>query len=146
MDAYEKLISLLNVPLSQDFYERFPARRKLPEKWSGPINKRAFEVARYVLGVGTTAYFYHTVSALTLLRYARLVRQFDTPDEQKIVGKMLDAVRAIDPLFEKEIHDPLPLEQTLDTRPYCASPIGPGTRRASPASSMRSSAAASRAW
>lgn len=112
-EAYESLITALKAPLSADFYERFPARRKLPERWEKSIDKRAFEVARYVLGVGTTAYLYHTVSALTLLRYAKLAPHFDTPHEQKVVvGKMLDCVRAIDPLFEKELRDPIPLEQT----------------------------------
>ncbi len=115
MDAYERLIEILKVPLGSDFYERFPGRRKQTEKWESSILKRSYEVARYVLGVGTTAYLYHTVSALTLLRYARLCNQFDTPAEQKIVvKKMLDCVREIDPLFEKEIEDPFPLEKTLE--------------------------------
>ncbi len=117
MDAYEKLIDLLKVPLAGDFYERFPGRKKHAEKWDGNINKRAFEVARYVLGVGATAYLYHTVSALTLMRYAKLCRQFDTPDEQRIVvQKMVDCVRAHDPLFEKELQDPMPIEKTLEYR------------------------------
>lgn len=112
-EAYEKLITALRAPISADFYERFPARRKLPERWEKSIDKRVYEVARYALGVGTTAYLYHTVSALTLLRYAKLVRHFDTPDEQRVVvDKMLACVAALDPLFEKELRDPIPLEQT----------------------------------
>jgi len=113
--AYEKLIELLKVPLASDFFERFKARGKQPEKWMNAINKRSFEVARYTLGLGTTAYLYHTVSALTLLRYAKLCALFETPDEQKIVvGQMLERVREIDPLFEKDITDPTPLEKTLE--------------------------------
>lgn len=109
--TYEKLIDLLREPLSADFYERFRARKQQPEKWAGSINKRAFEVARYALGIGTTAYLYHTVSALTLLRYAKLVDHFETPEEQRVlVKKMLDCVLAVDPLFAKELQDPLPLE------------------------------------
>ncbi len=118
-EAYEQLIGLLREPLSKDFFERFRARKAKPEAWSGSIDKRAFEVARYALGVGTTAYLYHTVSALTLLRYAKLVRAFETPLEQKIVvEQMLDCVRAIDPLFEKEIQDPIPLEDTLEHKMF----------------------------
>ncbi len=113
MSAYEKLIDLLRVPLSEDFYDRFKARKKQPEKWQGSIDKRAFEVARYALGVGTTSYLYHTISALTLLRYARLQHHFDTPQEQKIViEQMLQKVCEIDPLFTKELQDPLPLDQS----------------------------------
>lgn len=113
--AYEKLISALRVPLSQDFFERFKARGKQPEKWSSAIDKRAFEVARYVLGIGTTAYLYHTVSALTLMRYARLSRLFEAPHEQRVVvEQMLARVKEWDPLFEKELLDPVPLESTIE--------------------------------
>jgi thymidylate synthase ThyX len=115
MKAYERLIELLKAPLAKDYYERFRARAKDPEKWGKAIDKRAFEVARYVLGVGTTAYLYHTISALTLLRYAKLVQLFETPIEQKVlVAKMLESVLAVDPLFEKELADPIPLESTLE--------------------------------
>lgn len=115
MEAYEKLIEALKPMLTRDYYQRFPARRKYADKWSSSIDKRAYEVARYVLGVGTTAYLYHTISALTLLRYAKLCKLFDTPAEQRIVvEKMLDAVRKRDPLFEKEIEDPLPIEKTVE--------------------------------
>lgn len=117
METYEKLIGFLKVPLAADYYERFRARKNQPEKWNGAIDKRAFEVARYVLGLGTTAYLYHTISALTLLRYAKLCALFETPAEQKIlVEKMLACVRANDPLFDKEVTDPVPLEETLEYR------------------------------
>ncbi len=109
--TYERLIELLREPLAADFYDRFKARKKTPEKWKSNIDKRAYEVARYALGVGTTAYLYHTISALTLMRYAKLVDHFDTPEEQRVlVKKMLDCVLKLDPLFEKELQDPLPLE------------------------------------
>ncbi len=115
MSDYERLIELLKIPLSKDYYERFKARGKDPQKWDGAINKRSFEVARYALGVGTTAYLYHTISALTLLRYAKLVDFFETPKEQRVlVEKMLQCVREVDPLFEKEIEDATPLENTLE--------------------------------
>ena len=113
MQDYEALIGALREQLAADYFERFPARKRLPEKWSPSIDKRAYEVARYVLGVGTTAYLYHTVSALTLMRLARLTRFFDVPQEQGIVvGAMLDRVRELDPLFEKDLEDPFPLERT----------------------------------
>jgi thymidylate synthase ThyX len=126
MQAYERLIDLLREPLSSDFFERFPARRKKAETWAGAINKRAYEVARYVLGVGTTAYLYHTVSALTLLRYAKLIRLFETPDEQRVaIERMIDCVKQLDPLFAKEVSDPVPLEETLEYRCYQQSTCKP---------------------
>ena len=65
MEVYEKLIEILKKPLAEDFFSRFKARAKQPEKWMSAVEKRAYEVARYALGVGTTAYLYHTISALT---------------------------------------------------------------------------------
>jgi thymidylate synthase ThyX len=117
MSDYERLIELLRVPIEADYYDRFKSRRKEPERWKGVVDKRSFEVARYALGVGTTAYLYHTVSALTLMRYAKLCNAFETPAEQRVlVQKMLDKVREIDPLFEKELTDPMPIEKTLEYR------------------------------
>ncbi|MFM8269464.1 MAG: FAD-dependent thymidylate synthase [Pseudomonadota bacterium] len=115
MSTYEKLIEVLRPPIRTDYYDRFKSRKKYSDKWDPQVEKRLYEVARYALGVGTTAYLYHTVSALTLLRYWRLCQEFETPIEQKIVvQKMLEAVKAADPLFEKEIQDPVSLEKTLE--------------------------------
>lgn len=115
METYQRLIDVLRPPIRHDYYERFKSRKKYADKWDTQVEKRLYEVARYALGVGTTAYLYHTVSALTLLRYWRLCQEFETPSEQKVVvEKMLEAVKASDPLFEKEIQDPLPLDRTLE--------------------------------
>jgi thymidylate synthase ThyX len=71
------------------------------------------EVARYVLPVATFAYLYHTVSALTLLRYARLAGQYDVPAEQRaVVGAMLEEVLRLDPEYARILEDPIPLEET----------------------------------
>ncbi len=113
--AYESLIELLRVPIGSDYFNRFPARKRDDARWSGAVEKRSYEVARYVLGIGTTAHLYHTVSALTLLRYHRLCRLFDTPTEQReVIGRMMDCVRQSDPLFEKDIVDPEPVENTAE--------------------------------
>ena len=115
MQTYESLIEILRAPIKSDYYDRFKSRKKYSEKWDPQVEKRLYEVARYALGVGTTAYLYHTISALTLLRYWRLCQEFETPQEQKVVvQKMLEAVRRADPLFDKEIQDPVSLEDTLE--------------------------------
>ena len=41
-------------------------------RFAGAVQKRAQEIARYVLPVATFAYLYHTVSGITLFRYWRL--------------------------------------------------------------------------
>src|SRR3989338_1717746 len=113
--AYEKLIELLRPAITGEYFQRFVSRKKDPARWAPAIDKRVYEVARYVLGIGTSAHLYHTVSALTLLRYARMCELFETPAEQKVVvGKMLDCVRAVDPLFDKDIVSGQPLESTLE--------------------------------
>jgi len=110
---YEALIQLLLPKVEGEYYSIFPVRRKWAEKYKGVVAKKAYEIARYVLPVATYAYLYHTISALTLLRYARLVNLFDTPTEQRIlVEKMVEEVAKIDPEFQRELSDPYPLEAT----------------------------------
>jgi len=113
MDRYNQLIELLLPEIRKRFYALFPQREKTSEKYELSLRKRAYEVARYLLPVATHAYLYHTVSALTLLRYRRLSGMFDTSFEQRyVVDKMIKAVMIQDPDFEKELKDPLPLEET----------------------------------
>lgn len=117
MHAYHALNELLAPKVAEEFFRIFPARRRTPEKWATSIKKRAQEVARYVLPIGTFAHLYHTVSGITLHRYHRLCRQLDVPVETKLlVDAMVAAVRTIDPLFFERIEDPLPLEATLEHR------------------------------
>lgn len=115
MRCYLELGEQLLPKIEETFYGIFPARRRTPERWAGTLKKRAQEIARYVLPIGTFAHLYHTVSGLTLHRYHRLAGQLDVPDEVRLlVQGMVDAVGAIDPLFFANIEDPLPLEQTLE--------------------------------
>ncbi len=62
MAAYQRLIALLTPKVAEEFFRIFPARKKKPEKWALALKKRAQEVARYVLPIGTFAHLYHTVS------------------------------------------------------------------------------------
>ncbi|MFN0060974.1 MAG: FAD-dependent thymidylate synthase [Myxococcaceae bacterium] len=117
MTAYQALIPLLLPKVEEEFYRIFPARRRTPEKWAASLKKRAQEVARYVLPIGTFAHLYHTVSGITLHRYHRLCQQLDVPTETRLVVEgMVAAVRTIDPLFFSQIEDPLPLTSTLEYR------------------------------
>ncbi|MCA9938816.1 MAG: FAD-dependent thymidylate synthase [Anaerolineales bacterium] len=122
IDAYQALIDLLTPTVTHFYFQTFPQRapaarrdsqaHPLARRW---IPKKSMEVARYVLPVATFAYLYHTVSVLTLLRYYRLCRQFDTPHETRIVVQgMVDALLALDPQLNKILEEPLPLEQTLE--------------------------------
>lgn len=117
MDDYRRLIERLT-PVTEDaFFERFPGRRRNAEKYAKDVQKRAQEVARYVLPVATFAYLYHTVSGITLLRYARLSEQLDTPTETRlVVGRMVDALLEHDPSYGHILEEPMPLEETPEWR------------------------------
>ncbi len=121
MDAYAKLISLVEPTTHEEYFGIFKARAKTPDKWSNVLKKKEQEVARYVLPVATHAHLYHTISGITLHRYHRLSRQFDTPLEQKIVvDKMVEEVNKFDPLFFRNIEETMPLEQTVEYQQFTA--------------------------
>lgn len=117
MAAYRKLIELLTPKVAEEFFRIFPARRRALEKWTLGIKKKAQEIARYVLPIGTFAHLYHTVSGITLHRYHRLCQQWDVPTETLLLVKaMVAEVNQVDPLFFQSIEDPIPLEETLEFR------------------------------
>ena len=120
---YHALRELLTPVAAAEYYRRFPSRAHQPDRWAGEIQKKAQEVARYVLPIGTFCYLYHTVSALTLLRYHRLADQMDAPAEQRLVIRaMVDAVLAHDPQFEVLLDEPIPLEETPEYEFFLQNP------------------------
>ena len=113
MAAYERLTALLVEPAAEAWFALFPARRGEREKHLPAIRKKAMEAARYVLPVATHTHLYHSVSGLTLHRYARIARQCDVPVEaRQVVEAMVAAVAARDPEFFRNLGDPLPIEET----------------------------------
>jgi len=110
---YRRLCALIEPLAARVFFQRFPARRRQPDRWAKEIQKKAQEMARYVLPVATFAYLYHTISAVTLFRYWRLCDQFDTPFEQRLViGRMVEEVLAVEPEYANLLEEPLPIEST----------------------------------
>ena len=113
MACYKDLVEMLREPAANAYFAVFPARRKHAEKYKGAVQKKAQEVARYALPIATFAHLYHTVSGITLHRYHRLSHMWDVPAETRaVVQAMIDAVNAHDPLFFRDLEDPLPLEHT----------------------------------
>src|SRR6202162_5714487 len=116
-NAYERLTQLLTPLAGERYFGLFPGRTRGDgrKSFSGAVQKRAQEIARYVLPVATFAYLYHTVSGITLFRYWRLCESFDAPTEQReVVGQMVEEVLRHDPLYEAVLQDPLPLEETQE--------------------------------
>ncbi len=117
MEAYHRLCAVLTPVAEADYFGLFPGRRKEPGKWGSSVKHRAQEVARYVLPIATFAHLYHTVSGLTLHRYHRLMGSLEVPDEQRLlIEGMVAEVSRHDPLFFREVEDPLPLEETAEFR------------------------------
>jgi len=115
MDAYHRLIELVEPAVVQEYRRLFPSRDVAEKRWRSAIKKRCQEVARYCLPLATHAHLYHTISGITLHRYWRLCEAFDAPLEQRlVVQKMVEAVTAIDPEFMSLAEDPIPLERTLE--------------------------------
>lgn len=123
--AYRRLTELL-VPLAAErYFGLFPGRGRGEgrEKWSGAVQKRAQEIARYVLPVATFAYLYHTVSGVTLFRYWRLCETYDAPAEQReVVSQMVAEVLRHDPLYAAILQEPLPIEETPEYAAFQALP------------------------
>ncbi|MCE9623914.1 MAG: FAD-dependent thymidylate synthase [Deltaproteobacteria bacterium] len=117
MADYETLIEILLPKVKEEYFQIFPVRRKYLDRYEPVLKKKSYEVARYVLPVATHAYLYHTVSALTLMRYHRLMDCYDVPWEQRlVVEQMIEAVKALDPEFQRELSDPVRPEETPEYR------------------------------
>src|SRR5215211_5000099 len=105
LEGYRRLTEILTPDFERDYSTVFPARAKAKgeqamKRVADAVQKRAQEVARYVLPLATPAHLYHTVNGLTLLRYYVLANQPDAPSEVRyIVQRMIDEVLAVDPYF-----------------------------------------------
>ncbi len=103
--GYRHLTDLLIPDMEATYGGIFPARARAKgeeavKRLGSAVQKRAQEVARYVLPLATPAHLYHTVNALTLLRYHILANQPDAPIEVRyIVNRMVEEVIALDPYF-----------------------------------------------
>jgi thymidylate synthase ThyX len=83
---------------------------KRTQKVDRQSEKRAIEVARYVLPVAAFTTMVHTLSGIVLHRLWRMQSASDTPTEARVViGEMVARVREVDPQFFDRF-DNVPLE------------------------------------
>jgi len=131
-EAYGRLTELLTPIAGERYFAIFPGRTRGNgrERFAGSVQKRAQEIARYVLPVATFSYLYHTVSGVTLFRYWRLCESMDAPTEQReVVGQMVAEVLRHDPLYASILQDPMPLEETPEYAAFRSLPrVRPGSR------------------
>jgi thymidylate synthase ThyX len=87
---------------------------KRVQKVARQSEKRAIEVARYVLPVAAFTTMVHTLSGIVLHRLWRMHAASDTPSEARmVIGEMVARVREIDPQFFDRF-DNEPLEEPLE--------------------------------
>jgi len=80
---------------------------KRVQKVQRQSEKRAIEVARYVLPVAAFTTMVHTLSGIVLHRLWRMQAANDTPGESRaIVGEMVARVREVDPQFFDRFDNP----------------------------------------
>ncbi len=108
IDEYHRLIELLTPAVAAAYFDRFPHRKNRSDEYKKEIKKKAQEVARYVLPISTTAYLYHTISGITLLRYWRLAKMTETPSETlALVEAMVGELLRHDPNYRVVLEEPL---------------------------------------
>src|ERR1700720_952636 len=84
---------------------------KRVQKGDRQAEKRAIEVARYVLPVAAATTMVHTLSGIVLHRLWRMAAASDTSAEARaVIGEMVSRVREIDPQFFDRF-DNAPMEQ-----------------------------------
>src|SRR5688572_31927968 len=94
------------------------ASEKRRNKVGREAEKKAIELARYVIPIAAFTSMVHTVSGIVLHRLYRMMRTGDTPSENvRVVTAMVDAVRALDPAFFEKVGDgPLEADGVVETR------------------------------
>jgi thymidylate synthase ThyX len=103
-DYYRQLSALLREDarnILADIWHVGPmSHAKRVDKVDKQADKRAIEVARYVLPVAAATTMVHTISGIVLHRLWRMSAASDTPAEARVVvGEMVARAREIDPDF-----------------------------------------------
>jgi len=92
---------------------------KRVQKVERQSEKRAIEVARYVLPVAAFTTMVHTLSGIVLYRLWRMCSVNDTPAEAlRVVGEMVARVREVDPqFFDRFDNEPIERAPEFDEQP-----------------------------
>ncbi len=110
-DTYQRLTEILEKDtwriLSELRHFRDGGGEKRRKKIEREAEKKAFEIARYVIPIAAFTSMVHTVSGITLHRLRRMQAANDVPYEAALVlDAMVEAVRDVDPAFFEKIGEP----------------------------------------
>jgi thymidylate synthase ThyX len=113
-EAYRELTEVLKAEtfaILADIFKLHPTSSdKKKRKVKRESEKKAIEVARYVIPIAAFTSMVHTISGITLHRLRRLMHSGDTPYETtQVIGDMVECVRRVDPAFFEKIGD-LPID------------------------------------
>src|SRR6202167_5618813 len=112
-DSYRELTRVLQPTargILADIWHVSPmSHPKRVQKVDRHAEKRAIEVARYVLPVAAFTTMVHTLSGIVLHRLWRMHAASDTPSEaRQVIGEMVARVREVDPqFFDRFDNDPM---------------------------------------
>jgi thymidylate synthase ThyX len=125
-DSYRELTRLLEPDarevLGDIWHVSEMSHPKRLQRVQRQAEKRAIEVARYVLPVAAFTTMVHTLSGIVLHRLARMQAASDTPSEARLViSQMLARVQEIDPQFFERFHT-----EPMDELPEWQAPRGDG--------------------
>jgi len=125
-ESYRLLSSKLAGRTQEVLYDIWKIRPGAPEKRRQRIDrqveKKAIEVARYVLPIGAFTSMVHTVSGIVLHRLHRMRNSGDTPYENGLViDQMVARVKEIDPQFFERIGSGPLAEERIPERKLLAS-------------------------
>jgi thymidylate synthase ThyX len=117
-DYYRELAAVLEPTAREilgEIWHVGPASHaKRVQKVERQSEKRAIEVARYVLPVAAFTTMVHTISGIVLHRLWRMCAANDTPTEARaVVGEMVARVREVDAQFFDRF-DTAPLEEPVE--------------------------------
>jgi len=107
-DTYRKLSELLkpdtHAILADIWHLSEMSHERRLKKVGQQAEKKAIEIARYVLPVAAFTNMVHTLSGITLHRLWRMQRAGDTPSEAAlVVEQMVERVREVDPQFFERV-------------------------------------------
>src|ERR1700704_1496104 len=107
-ETYRALSALLKEDthriLSEIRYLPPNASEKRRKKVARESEKKAIELARYVIPVAAFTSMVHTLSGIVLHRLRRMMRTGDVPTEAvSVVTAMVDRVNAVDPAFFEKV-------------------------------------------
>lgn len=126
-DGYHDLRERLVAPNEKVMGAIGRIKGQTPAQARKEAEKKAQEMARYVVPVAAATKLYHTVSGIVLMRYVRMANaQNASAEARDVARKMVEAVRAVDPDFVQKIEsEPHPREDLVEWELSTDRPVRP---------------------